>query len=112
VLALADAVSPGLARSEWIPRALLAVFLAQLALLPLENAISRRYEAEADWSALRATRDPAAGRALFVDLARTSLVQPDPPAWSYVWLDTHPTLLQRVESTQAWRATRASRAGS
>ena len=114
VLALVDLAAPALARGEWIPRALLVALLAQLALVPLENAISRRYEAEADWRALIATRDPAAGRALFVDFARTSLLQPDPPTWSYVWLDTHPTLLQRVEMTAAWqaRATRGSRGGS
>lgn len=114
VLALADLAAPGLRRGEWIPRALLAVFLAQLALLPLENAVSRRYEAEADWRALVATRDPAAARTLYVDFSRTALLQPDPPAWAYAWLDTHPTPLQRVEQAEAYtvRATRASPAGS
>ena len=112
VLALADAAAPALRRGEWIPRALLVAFLAQLALLPLENAISRRYEAEADWRALVATRDPEAARALYVDFARTGLEQPEPPGWSYVWRETHPTLLQRVEQALAWRATRASPAGS
>ena len=32
---------------------------------PIENAVSRRYEAEADWAALQATHDPASARKLF-----------------------------------------------
>jgi STE24 endopeptidase len=86
-----------------VPLALLVVALVQLALLPLTNAISRRYEAEADWVALQTTRDPAAARGLFAAFARTSLQQPDPPAWAHVLLDDHPTLLQRVEQAEAWR---------
>jgi Zn-dependent protease with chaperone function len=34
--------------------------------------------------------------------ARTSLQQPDPPTWSYVFFDTHPTLMQRIAMAQAW----------
>jgi STE24 endopeptidase len=84
-----------------IPLALLVVALVQLAALPLTNAVSRRYEAEADWTALRTTRDPAAARGLFVGFARTSLQQPDPPGWAHVLLDDHPTLVQRVEQAEA-----------
>ncbi len=93
-----------LRRPGAVPLALLVLSVAQLALLPLENAISRRYEAEADWQGLRATRDPAAARALFVDFARTGLEDPDPPGWDDAWLETHPTLLQRVELAAAWRS--------
>ncbi len=88
-------------------KALLAALAIQLALLPLTNAVSRRYEAEADWLALQRTRDPAAARVLFRDFARTSLQQPDPPGWSYVFLDDHPTLLQRNELAAAWAKARA-----
>ena len=46
--------------------------LTVLALLaaPIENVVSRRYEAEADWRALNATRDPAAARKLFESFER------------------------------------------
>jgi STE24 endopeptidase len=93
-----------------VPAAILTLAAAQLALLPLTNAISRRYEAEADWIGLRATHDPAAARALFIELARTGLQQPDPPGWAYVFLEDHPTLLQRVEL--ALSSPRASPGGS
>ena len=85
-----------------VPLALLAVFCLELALLPATNAISRRYEAEADWVALEATRDPAAARRLTVRLARASLADPDPPAWAYVLRRTHPTAMQRLAMTLAW----------
>lgn len=112
VLALV-AAAVDLRRPEAVPLALLLLLAAQLALLPLRNAISRRLETEADWQALRTTRDPAAAQDLFIAFARTSVQPPDPPGWDYVLLEDHPTLLQRVELARAWELTRrASPAGS
>jgi STE24 endopeptidase len=104
LLAAAGERRGGLARPEAVPAVLLAAFCIQLASLPVGGAIARRYEAEADWTALRATRDPAAARALFVDFARVDLEQPDPPRWSQLLLDDHPTLLERIAMAQAWAA--------
>ena len=97
-----------------VARAVLVVFVMQLALLPVANAISRRYEAEADWLGIRATHDPASARALFRRFARLGLEDPSPPGWVHFWLDTHPTPLQRVETTYVLsRAARVvSREGS
>jgi len=53
----------GLARPEAVPTALLVFVLAQLLTTPLMNIVSRHVESEADWSALRATHDPAAAEA-------------------------------------------------
>ena len=86
------------------PFALLVAFSLSLVALPLENVVSRRYEAEADWVGLQATRDPTAGREAFRSFTRIDLAQPDPPAWSYVLLDDHPTVLQRIAMTEAWTA--------
>ena len=77
--------------------------LLNVAITPLTNVVSRRYESEADWSALQAAKDPSAQRELFQEFARTSLEQPDPPTWSYLFFDTHPTLMQRIAMAQAWR---------
>ena len=84
-----------------VPLAFLVLALAQLALLPVENAIARRYEKEADWIGLNASRDPVAARGLFVGFVRTSRLDPSPPGWVHVWLDDHPTPLQRVEMVTA-----------
>jgi STE24 endopeptidase len=86
----------GLADPASLPLALLALVILGFLAAPFENAVSRRYEAEADWSALRATKDTASGRKLFVDFEHTSLAQPNPPLWAYLWLETHPTLAQRI----------------
>ncbi len=82
----------GLANPASLPVAMLALVVLSFLAAPFENAVSRRYEAEADWSALRATHDTASARKLFVDFERTSLQQPSPPSWAYLWLETHPTL--------------------
>jgi STE24 endopeptidase len=98
-----------------VPLAVLTVIVLQLALLPLANAISRRYEAEADWLALEATGDPEAARRLERRFSETSLADPDPPTWSYVLRSTHPSLLERIAMARAWEARRRpveSQAGS
>jgi STE24 endopeptidase len=98
----------GLGQAPAVPLALLAFAVLQLALLPATNAISRRYEAEADWLALRATREPEAFVGLTRTLAAASLAQPDPPRWARVLLGTHPTPLERIAMSRA----AALRAGS
>jgi STE24 endopeptidase len=107
LVALATRRRGGLARPEAVPIALLVYVVLQLATTPLENIVSRHEEAEADWSSLRATRDPAAERSLFVKLATTSLANADPPTWSYVLYADHPTIVQRIAMEQAWRARNA-----
>jgi Zn-dependent protease with chaperone function len=88
----------------------LALFLAPvtglIVLVTRRRGGLARLEAEADWSALQATRDPAAARSLFRALARTSLADPDPPAWIYLLDEDHPTIVQRIAMTEEWRARR------
>jgi len=98
----------GLARPEAVPVALFVFVMLQLLTMPLTNIVSRREEAEADWSALQATQDPAAARALFRRLATTSLANPDPSTFTYVLYEDHPTIVQRIAMVDAWQ-TRASR---
>jgi STE24 endopeptidase len=85
---------------------LLVVAVWTLVTSPAQNVVSRRDEAEADWKALETTRDPAAARGLFRKFATTSLGDPSPPTWAYLFLDTHPTLAQRVAMADAWAARR------
>jgi STE24 endopeptidase len=92
----------GMARPEAVPLALLVIALIQLATAPAANWLTRRAEAEADWKALNSTADPSGARDLFVSFAETGLGDPDPPGWSHVLLDSHPTLGQRVAMAEAW----------
>ena len=103
VVELATRRRGGLQRPELVPYALLVLALIGLVITPLGNAVSRRYEAEADWSALRATHDPGSAESLFREFTRYDLVQPNPPLWSYLMLDNHPTVVQRIALARAYR---------
>ncbi len=86
-----------------LPLAALVLLLLQLATLPAANAITRRYEREADWEGLRLTQDPAAAEALYRRFARTGLTDPDPPFLLHLLLDTHPSLVERIETARSLR---------
>lgn len=106
VLMLATRRRGGMGEPAAVPLALLVVAVLQLVALPVGNAVSRRMEAEADWKALVTTRDPAAARGLFRELAATSLADPSPPAWAQLVFGTHPTPAKRVAMAAAWEARR------
>ncbi len=103
LLALATRRRGGVGDPANLPYVFLVLTVLALLTAPLENAVSRRYEAEADWRALNATRDPAADASLFQTFARTSLEEPNPPLLDYLWLENHPTLTQRIAMAHAWR---------
>jgi STE24 endopeptidase len=91
----------GLAQPRLVPLGLALVFAYMLVTQPLANAVSRRYEAEADWLGLQATHDPAAFIGLERRFVTTSLADPDPPAWVTLWLGTHPTPMERIAMAES-----------
>jgi len=93
---------------EDVPRALLVAFVLLLVATPLANAISRRYEAEADWTALETTRDPAGAKRFLADLAEAGVRDPSPPRSWTLTFGTHPTLAERAGMADATSG-RASR---
>jgi STE24 endopeptidase len=97
----------GIGRPEAVPVALLVVAVYQLAVGPAQAWISRGMETEADWKALQSSNDPAGARELFVGFAETGLGDPEPATWSFVLLESHPTLAQRVAMADAWDTARA-----
>jgi STE24 endopeptidase len=103
ILALATRRRGGVGEPANLPYVILVLTVIGLLAAPFQNVISRRYEAEADWRSLNATRDPASARKLFQTFERTSLDNPDPPTWDYLWLETHPTLAQRIAMVEQWR---------
>ncbi len=104
LLALATRRRGGVGDPANLPYVILVLTVIGLLTTPFQNVVSRRYEAEADWRALNATQDPASARKLFQTFARTSLEDPSPPTWDYLWLETHPTLAQRIKLAEQWRA--------
>jgi STE24 endopeptidase len=59
-------------------------------------AISRGFEREADWEALRVTADPDAAIGLHRGLVDRNLGVPDPPRWVQRLWGSHPTALERI----------------
>src|SRR3954471_16101977 len=80
-VALATRRRGGVGNPANLPFVLLVLVVLGLLMTPFENVVSRRYEAEADWRALNATRDPASARKLFRTFEHTSLDDPSPPLW-------------------------------
>jgi STE24 endopeptidase len=103
LLALATRRRGGVGDPANLPYVILVLTVIGLLAAPFQNAISRRYEAEADWRSLNATHDPASTQKLFQTFERTSLENPDPPTWDYLWLENHPTLAQRIAMVEQWR---------
>ncbi|HEX4678749.1 MAG TPA: M48 family metalloprotease [Gaiellaceae bacterium] len=103
ILALATRRRGGVSEAANLPFVILLLTVIGLLTTPVQNLVSRRYEAEADWRALNATRDPASARKLFQTFERTSLENPSPPTWDYLWLETHPTLAQRIAMVEQWK---------
>lgn len=103
LIALATRRRGGMARPESVPLALLALVVLGVLATPLENAISRHMEAEADWMALRTTHDPAAAVELFRRFVPTTLAEPSPSTFDYLMLENHPTIAQRIAMADAWR---------
>jgi STE24 endopeptidase len=92
----------GMARPEAVPLSLLVLVALSLCALPLQNMVTRHIEAEADWTALELTEDPEAAKGLFEGFTTTALADPSPPTWSYVLMETHPTIVQRVGLVEEW----------
>jgi STE24 endopeptidase len=103
LIALVTKRRGGMAVPLSVPLFLFVWYAFPTATLPLDNAFSRRLEAAADWEALQATRDPQAGRALFVNFVRTTDEDPNPPFWDPILFGSHPTGAQRIAMVEAWQ---------
>ena len=92
-----------------IPLILLLFSLGNWLVLPAENAVSRAFEAQADWTALELTREPQVFIEAEKNLARQNLgnVAPNPIAqWFF---GTHPSAVERIEMAQRWQEEHAGK---
>jgi STE24 endopeptidase len=94
----------GLRDPALVPLGLLVALAFSLATQPLQNTVSRRYEAEADWLGLTAARDPRSAIGLYRKLTLSSLGDPNPPGWARFWLSTHPSTMARIAMADAFAA--------
>jgi STE24 endopeptidase len=103
LIAVATRRRGGMGNPAAVPLSLLVIVVLDLLSLPVYNLISRHMEAEADWKALETTHDPASAEALFKQFTIQSLNDPDPPTWSYLLFDSHPSVEKRIAMAEAWR---------
>lgn len=80
--------------------ALIAVLLGLIA-MPLQNGISRRFEARADEIALELTEDPATAVRAFRRLAFSNLADLDPHPLAVATLYSHPPIPDRIGTAVA-----------
>jgi STE24 endopeptidase len=102
----------GMGEPAAVPLALLTLVVLELLALPLQNAISRHLEAEADWRALQTTHDPRDAESLFKKFVPIALEDPAPPTWEYLLGENHPTIDQRIAMVRAWKARYATSASA
>lgn len=87
-----------------IPLLLLVLFLLNLGSLPIQNAVSRTFERQADRTSLELTGDPAAFIRSEVQLARSNLADLTPPPLVVWLLYTHPPVAERIRMAEAFNA--------
>lgn len=102
LIALATRRRGGMYDASAVPLSLFVLVVLQLLAQPVQNAVTRHVEAEADWVALGATRAPGPARRAFRLLATTSHAEPNPPTWAYLLFENHPTMVQRIAMVNAW----------
>jgi STE24 endopeptidase len=104
LIAVATRRRGGMANPAAVPLSLLVLVALNFLSEPVYNAVSRHMEAEADWVAHETVESPEAASALFANFTIESLNDPDPPRWSYLLFDSHPTVKERIAMAQAWEA--------
>lgn len=87
----------GIADPKAIGLLLLFATVAGLVTSPLQLALSRRFETDADRIAIELTDDPQTPARSFYSLALSSLSDLRPPALAVALLYTHPPIVERIE---------------
>jgi len=87
-----------------LPLFLLVLFVLNLVGLPIQSAVSRHFERQADWTSLELTKNPAAFIRAEIDLARSNLADLNPPRLVVWLLYTHPPVAERIRMADAFAA--------
>jgi STE24 endopeptidase len=79
-----------------LPLVMFTLTAFSLAVSPIQNAISRRYERQCDRYALVRTQDPASYRTAFLKLARLNKADMEPNPIEVFLLHSHPPIAERL----------------
>lgn len=87
-----------------VPLVLLLYTTATWLVMPVQNAVSRHFERQADLAALDLTENPDSFIRIERGLARDNIGNVAPTPWN-VWLfATHPPTVEAIEMAREWRA--------
>ncbi|MFC0189759.1 M48 family metallopeptidase [Fictibacillus aquaticus] len=89
-----------------LPALLLIFSLLGFAVSPVENAISRSAERDADQYAIEMTKNPEAAVGAFQELTVSGLSEVNPPKLVKFFLYGHPTMLERISFLDAQRTSK------
>jgi STE24 endopeptidase len=92
----------GLASPATLPVVALVLFVCSLAAMPVECAMSRAFERQADRTALELTGDGRTFVEMQVKLARSNASDPAPPALFYYMFYTHPSTMERIAAGEEY----------
>jgi Zn-dependent protease with chaperone function len=81
-----------------LPIALFVLQILMVAQQPVESAISRIHERQADAYGVRITHDPMSAAQVMVRFAKRDYADPDPPAFLVWWFYSHPPVRERIEA--------------
>jgi len=93
----------GLSDIANFPLLLLVLIGFGLLLLPLQNAISRRFEARSDRYAINKTQDPLVFISTMEKLARLSLADRSPNRLIEFLFHDHPPIRERIKMAKEWQ---------
>lgn len=93
-----DRALPGGARAASV--VLLLATVVNFLSMPVQNAISRSMEREADRASLELTGNPEAFIRAEVELARRNLSDIEPGRLAVFWLYTHPPVMERIRMAE------------
>ncbi len=85
------------------PLILLLAFLGSWLIMPLENAISRQFERQADWTALELTGQPDVFIAAEKRLAEKNIGNLVPGPIAVFWFADHPPTVERIQMAHDWQ---------
>lgn len=102
----------GIADVAGLPVLAFVLGVLSIAVMPAGNALSRRFERQADAAALRLSTEPAAMIATFEKLADHNLADRRPPPLVSWWFGSHPPIDARIAAVRTYvRAHAADGAG-
>ncbi|HEX3316366.1 MAG TPA: M48 family metallopeptidase [Gemmataceae bacterium] len=77
--------------------------LATAAIIPIESAISRHFERQADEMSLKLSKKPAAFISAEIRLAKDNKMDVAPLPWNVLLFASHPTTIERINAAKEWK---------